>query len=165
MFDKKIVLLALLLLAPLTSSVHAANENHSGANCVADYGDIRFDGNGGVYNNSSTSNARVLCNLPHTDFDNWLNPGEVNSGWIQTVDLNNGQDISCRVRSTRVNSNGSSSASLSSIARTSGFGTARQHDTFGSVGEASNSAYVLSCFMPRRTNLGVSRLWVYRINQ
>lgn len=167
MFTKKTLILSLLLMVPLASNAFAATENHAGTNCVFQSNgvDVRYNHDGAIFNYSRTGTANVFCNIPHTDFDGFWNPGEVDGGWMQTIDLNPGQNVNCRVRSVTVNANGSRTINSGSMAITTGFGTARQHDTFGGVGENPNSSYFLNCHIPPRTNSGISRLFVYQIRQ
>lgn len=161
----RLISLTILLILSI-GSVNAAKENHAGTNCVAQAGvDVRYNHDGAVFNNSTAGTAHVFCNFPHTDFDGFLNAGEVDGGWIETVDLHQTQNIDCRARRVTLNSDGSRTIVSSSLAQTTGFGTHRQHDTFGSVGETSNSSYFLNCHIPPRTNLGTSRIFVYQVRQ
>ncbi|MDO8844778.1 hypothetical protein [Methylicorpusculum sp.] len=144
----------------------AGTENYAGSDCVwRSGGAVTYDINGAV-SNFSNATANVLCHVPHTDYDGFLNDGEIDSGYYQAVDLNNGANISCRFRSTALLANGTVSTQLGSVGNTAGFGTQRQHINLGGVGEDSNSAYTIACSIPAtQAGVGTSKIQGYRVSQ
>ena len=75
---KKLTILMGLISALSTTNVLAQTENHAGSNCVRrSGGETAYDFSGAIYNTSRTQKAYILCNIPHTDFDGFLNAGEV----------------------------------------------------------------------------------------
>ncbi|MFW5444094.1 MAG: hypothetical protein ACKE51_07295 [Methylococcaceae bacterium] len=165
---KKLITLAFLTLLSTfaSTSSFAQTENHAGSNCVRRSGGaIAYDFHGAVYNTNYTSKSWVLCNVPHTDFDGWLNAGEINGGWFRAVDRNTSFDVKCRFRAQGVNNNGSIAAYYGGTRGTTGFGTQGQRVNLPGVSEHSHTGYVLACELPPRTSIGVSRLYTYQVRQ
>lgn len=160
-----------LLLSLYGGTVQAGKVNYNGSDCVARSGSILYDFDGAAYNNSTTTSAYVLCHVPHTDFDSFLNNGEIDSGWVDVVDKNrssrsNNGDANCRFRGHSVNGSGTLNRRYGSMGYSSGFGTHRQRLSLGGVGEDSSSNFTLACHIPRRdTVTGVTKVHVYRVNQ
>lgn len=155
-----------LITAGFTSQAFAGPENYPGSECVHRAGGaVHYDFDGAVSNTSSTQPSWVLCHVPHTDFDGFLNPGEVDSGFVDTVDLNPSADVRCRFRSRSISNNGNMVRYYGAMGNTSGYGTQRRTINLNGVGENSRSAYVLACEIPPRTSNGMSRVVTYRVNQ
>jgi len=167
MFKKSPILrAAIAVTAALSSTNSSAAENYSGSDCIRRSGGaIAYDFSGAIQNTSTTQSSFVLCHVPHTDFDGLLNAGEIDSGFVDTVDLNNGSDVRCRFRSQSIRNNGTIWQSATAMRRTSGFGTQKQRLSLGSVGENGSSSYVLACEIPPATSNGRSKVFMYRVNQ
>ncbi len=158
--------LSLFILGLASANVYADAVNYSGSDCVRRAGGaIAYDFHGGVYNTSNTTNAYVLCHVPHTDFDGFLNPGEIDSGYYEAVDLHSSRNVACRFRSHALNSNGSIYRHYGSMGYTTGFGTHGQTANLGGIPERSDTAYVLACDIPPTTSNGASKVYTYRVNQ
>lgn len=166
MFKKGTFLLSILtLLLMITSGAFAGPINHAGSDCKSfSGGDVRYNSDGTVYNFSTTSNAYVLCQTLHRDFDGFLNPGEIDSGWFNAVDLNNSQNVYCRFRGATLNADGTVHRDYGVAGQTTGFGTAKQTETLGGLHEHNESSYVNWCRIPPRTANGSSKIYTYRVN-
>jgi len=157
---------AAVLTCLIATGAQAGAVNYGGNNCVARSGTVSLDYDGALYNPSSTTSSWVLCDVAHTDFDGFLNPGEIDSGWVHFVDLNRSRDASCRFRGHSLNSNGTITRYYSNLPSTSGYGTHRQVLSLGSMSENGASDMKLACEMPTRDlATGYTKMHVYRVNQ
>ena len=164
-FHKISSLTLLSILIVFSQASFAGKENNAGSDCVLrSGGPISYSGDGAVINTNAAT-ANILCHVPHTDFDGFLNAGEIDSGFYEAVDLNNGANITCRFRSVTLLNNGSVNVQLGTSGSTAGFGTQRQSRPLGGVGENSNSAYVLACSIPPHQAAGDSKIQVYSVTQ
>jgi len=168
MFNSKLIgkTLVFVTIALSSAGSFAAKENHSASNCILERGGaIDYGFYGAVYNSSTTLTSRILCPIPHTDFDGFLNAGEIDGGWVDTVDKNASKNISCRFRSQSINNNGTMWIASSALKSTHGFGTHKQRLSLSKASENANSAYNLACNIPPKTSSGSSKVVIYQVRQ